>query len=297
VLFFDFFGASEYEACVSYYEKPVCKVRMSHFMNKSFNKRESTAVHLDRLVSILETVAVAGRPISASELQKMTSLPRPTCYRLLRMLTEQRLLDDKGSASRYVIGERLIRIALLAKTDLGVCSATSPTLKDAAIEFGEAVFISRLRNNGVAIIHVETPADPAASYVHPGLGYRPMHACSCSKAIAAFADEPFREMILKSPMKSYTEHTRSDEEELRKEFLGIQKRGYAECVEEIEMGVSSVAAPVQIDKVGAVFSVGAIGPIRRFHAEHRQSLGKKLIGLARDVASTIQLTNILPSEG
>jgi len=250
-------------------------------------------MHLDRLVSILETIAAAGRPVSASELQKLTDLPRPTCYRLLRMLTEQRLLEDPDSVSRYVIGERLIRIALLAKTDVGVCSAASPTIKDAAIEFGEAVFISRLRNNGVAIIHVETPNDPATPYVHPGLGFRPMHACSCSKAIAAFADEPFRETILNGVMKSYTDFTKTSRDDLEKEFLHIQEQGYAECVEEIELGVSSVAAPVQIENVGAVFSVGTIGPIRRFHSAHRQSLGEKLIELANKVGSTIQINNVL----
>lgn len=253
-------------------------------------------MHLDRLVSILETVAIAGRSISAAELQKMTDLPRPTCYRLLHLLAKHGLLDDPLSNSRYLIGERLQRIALLGKTDAGVCGAVAPTLKDAAVEFGEAVFLSRFRKNGVGIIHVEIPSDPSLSYVHPGLGYRPMHACSCSKAIAAFADDEFRELILSGPMKPYTTHTRIKREALEKEFLNIQKCGFAECVQEIEVGVSSVAAPVIIEAVGALFSVGTIGPIRRFTARHRKSMGYKLIDLAKEVASSIQFNgNFSPS--
>ena len=246
-------------------------------------------MHLGRLISVLETVAVAGRPVSASELQQATGLPRPTCYRLLQTLAEQRLLDDPEGNSRYLVGERLIRIALLGKPDVDVCQAAAPALAEAAVAFGEAVFLSRFRNKGVEIIHVETPADKTRSYVHPGLGFRPMHACSCSKAIAAFAEEGFREDILKGPMKVYTENTHSDEAALREEFCTIQEQGYAECVEEIEIGVSSVAAPVMIGNIGATFSVGAIGPIRRFTPDTRAKVGAELRGLAGKVATAIQL--------
>ena len=246
-------------------------------------------MHLDRLISVLETVAVAGRPLSAPELQQATGLPRPTCYRLLQTLAEHRLLDEPDGNSRYLIGERLVRIALLGKSDADVRHAAAPALKDAAINFGEAVFLSRLRNRNVEIIHVETPADPARAYVHPGLGSRPMHACSCSKAIAAFAGEDFREAILNGPLKAYTERTKIARDELTREFAGIQAQGYAECVEEIEIGVSSVAAPVRISDIGATFSVGAIGPIRRFTSTHRAKVGAELKQLAAKIGSAITL--------
>ena len=43
-------------------------------------------MHLDRLIAILELVAVAGRPVTASEIQKATGLPKPTCYRMMQTL-------------------------------------------------------------------------------------------------------------------------------------------------------------------------------------------------------------------
>ncbi len=245
---------------------------------------------LDRLISVLEAIALAGRPLTANEVHEITELPIPTCYRLLAMLKEQQLLEHADTGNRYVIGERLVRIALLAKTDTDVCKTTAPVLQHATHEFGEAVFLSRFRDKGVSIIHVETPADPAVSYIHPGLGYRPMHACSCSKAIAAFADDAFREYILNGPMKAYTDQTHTTRADLQAEFAEIQKNGYAECVEEIETGVSSVAAPVYLDNAGAVFSVGVIGPIRRFTPDHRRQLGKKLTVLASEVSTSIQIS-------
>lgn len=248
-------------------------------------------MHIGRLIQVLETVAVAGRPVSAGELQLATGLPRPTCYRLLQTLAEHRLLDEPDAASRYMIGERLVRIALLGQSDIDVCKATAPTLRAAAIEFGEAVFLSRFRETGVEIIHVETPADQTRSFVHPGLGDRPMHACSCSKAIAAFAEVSFCDKILTGPMRAFTEHTKTSKDLVAQEFAAIRRRGYAECVEEVELGVSSVAAPVRVGNIGVTFSIGATGPIRRFNAAHRKKIGKRLIEISSKAAAAIRLAN------
>ena len=247
-------------------------------------------MHLTRLIAVLETVAVAGRPIGAAELQAATGLPRPTSYRLLQTLAENRLLEEADG--RYRIGERLTRIALLGQTDADVRRAAAPTMREAAVGFGEAVFLSRFRDKGVEIIHVETPADPARSFIHPGLGFRPMHACSCSKAIAAFAEDGFREEILAGPMRAYTERTKQAPDDLRREFEAIQREGWAACVEEVEMGVSSVAAPVRVGNIGATFSIGATGPVRRFTAKRRAEIGETLIGLADKVAAALRLQGV-----
>ena len=248
-------------------------------------------MHLDRLIAVLETVAIAGRAVSPADVQRATGLPRPTCYRLLQTLAEHRLLDEPEGVSRYLIGERLKRIAILGQPDVDVCQATAPTLRETAIEFGEAVFLSRFRDRTVEIIHVETPVDAGRSFVHPGLGNRPMHACSCSKAIAAFADQEFQSEILSRPLRAYTEQTKTKPGEIEQEFAAIRNRGYAECVEEIEVGVSSVAAPIRIGNLGVPFSVGATGPIRRFTSSHREKIGAGLIEVADQIAANLQLAH------
>ncbi|MGI3212306.1 IclR family transcriptional regulator [Roseovarius tibetensis] len=240
------------------------------------------------MTTVLEAVAIAGRAVTASEIQHTTGLPRPTCYRLLQSLAEHRLLDEP-QPGRYLIGVRLVRLALLGQTDVDARQAAAPALRDAADQFGEAVFLSRYRDKGVEIIHVETPPDAARSFVHPGLGFRPMHACSCSKAIAAFAEDGFRDAILNGPMRRYTPQTKRDAGALRAEFAAIRLAGYAECVEEIEVGISSVAAPVRIGTIGATYSIGATGPVRRFTAERRASIGRDLCRFAEKLSLALQM--------
>jgi DNA-binding IclR family transcriptional regulator len=250
------------------------------------------AVHLDRLISILEIVAIAGRGLTVAEVQKATGLPRPTCYRLMQTLLKHRLIDDADGHAQFVIGERLIRIALLGKSDMDVRRACAPALRAAAVKFGDTVFLARFRSRQVEIIHVEPPNDPARGFIHPGLGARPMHACSCSKAIAAFAEESFREEILSGTLSAYTTYTKSTKARLKAEFERIAEHGYAECDQEIDMGVSSVAAPVLISHIGASFSVGAVGPVRRFKAARRKEIGEELKQIAAKISAAIQLSNV-----
>lgn len=246
-------------------------------------------MHLDRLVAILETIAVAGRPITTAEIQKATGLPRPTCYRLLQTLAEQQLIDDPGGHSRYVIGQRLMRIALSGKSDTDVCRASQATLRAAASSFGETVFLSRFRGDAVEIIHVEVPQDPTRDHIHPGLGRRPLHACSCARAIAAFSEPDFQDHVLRGNLTAFTQHTKVTPEALRAEFSEIAKRGYAECDQEIDLGVASIAVPVMVGNMGATFSIGAVGPVRRFDRQSRQRVGQELITLSAKVSGAIQL--------
>ncbi|HBM67809.1 MAG TPA: IclR family transcriptional regulator [Rhodobacteraceae bacterium] len=245
-------------------------------------------MHLARVMKVLEAVAMAGRPVTASEVQQLTDLPRPTCYRFLHSMQAEQLLDEVSSG-RFIVGESLVRLALLGQTDVDICRSAAPTLQRAADDLGEAVFLSRFRNRGVEIIHVEVPGDAKRSFVHPGLGFRPMHACSCSKVIAAFADDTFRQDILSGPMRSFTEYTRCDPQRLSREFDQILSSGYAECVQEIELGVSSVAAPVQIGSVGALYSIGATGPVRRFTKDRRAQIGEQLCQMAQKMGHSLQV--------
>ncbi len=249
-------------------------------------------MHLERLIGLLEIVAVMGRPVSVAEAPRSTDLPKPSCYRLIQTLIDQKLLDQPGGNAKVVIGERLIRIALLGKSDVDVRRSAAPLLKTAAMAINETVFLGRFRDGRVEIIHVETPQDPGRAFVHPGLGERPLHACSCSKAIAAFAEPAFQNHILSKSLKAYTEFTQTSEAELRAEFAEIVARGFADCDQEIDIGIASVAAPVMIGHVGASFSVGAGGPIRRFGTDYRHQIGEKMKSLSKKIAGAIQLSDI-----
>ena len=53
------------------------------------------------------------------------------------------------------------------------------------------------------------------------------------------------------------------------------------------MGIASIAEPVSVGNIGAIFSVGAVGPIRRFGQEYQNKIGLKLIELSTRMSGLI----------
>ena len=234
-------------------------------------------MHLERLIFILEFVGHKG-DATVADICANSDLPKPSAYRLVQDLVGTGLLDPVGKG-RFALGTRLKLITDAGQSDQLLLDVIAPVLKQAANDHGAAFFLSRLRGQSVEIIHVETP-ETGASYLHPGLGKRPLHACSCSKAVAAFSPTLLSEMKLDGRLKAYTEFTLTEPKALELEFETIRNRGYAECVEEIERGMCSVAAPLSTVGFGANMSIGATGSVRVFKPEFREIIGNELIQVA-----------------
>ncbi len=241
-------------------------------------------MHLERLTLILEIVGQKGEA-TVADICSHSDLPKPSAYRLFQDLVGAGLLDPVARG-RFAIGTRLKRITQGDQSDRVLLDLIAPALKQAVAKNGAAFFLSRLRGRSVEIIHVETP-ETGVSYLHPGLGKRPLHACSCSKAVAAFSPELCLTQDLEGQLKAYTEFTLIRIEDLETEFDVIRQRGYAECVEEIERGMCSVAAPLGVTGPGATMSIGATGSTRVFTAEYRSGIGKELTRIAREISGLL----------
>ena len=198
----------------------------------------------------------------------------------------------KKSENKYVLGERFKQIARLDFQDVDVKYISKPLLQKSVNNFEVTFFLSRLRDQGVEIIYVETPSKNQISYLHPGHGFRPLHACSCGKAIAAFASEDFQLNVIHSRLKSYTRNTRINPSLLKSEFKKIRAKGYAECIEEIDIGICSVAAPVIMKDMSTFLSLGATGPLRIFSNKFREKIGDYLIEISNELGSMLENKNI-----
>lgn len=135
----------------------------------------------DRQILILEAVASSASPVSASELARMTATPRASLYRHIAALLECGFLEETETGSRYVLGLRFVKIALTGKSDTHVINAVSAVLQRVVKDLGETAFLARYRGGRVDLIHTQVPADPSVPYIYPGLGVRPVHACSSDR--------------------------------------------------------------------------------------------------------------------
>jgi IclR family acetate operon transcriptional repressor len=241
-------------------------------------------MHLERLTFILEVVGQKGEA-TVADICAHSDLPKPSAYRLVQDLVGVGLLEPVARG-QFTIGSRLKRITQSDHSDRALLEVIAPALKQAATQYGTAFFLSRLRGRSVEIVHVETP-DTGVSYLHPGLGKRPLHACSCSKAVAAFSPDLYLTSDMEGQLRAYTEFTLTNVHDLEAEFETIRERGFAECVEEIERGMCSVAAPVAPSGPGATMSIGATGSVRVFTSAFREKFGPQVTQIAREVSASL----------
>lgn len=249
-------------------------------------------MHLERLILILEIVGQKS-VATVAEICAHADLPKPSAYRLVQDLVGAGLLEPVARG-RFSIGTRLKRITDGGKSDRALLDVVAPVLRRAAAEYGAAFFLARLRGRAVEIIHVEIP-DTGVSFLHPGLGRRPLHACSCAKAIAAVSDALLPRQELDGRMKAYTAFTLTRVADLQEELALIRRRGYAECVEEIELGMCSVAAALAETGPGAAMSIGATGTTRVFTPAFRAGIGQAMVRMARELATDLAIPEPSPA--
>lgn len=251
----------------------------------------------ERVIQLLEAIAGAAAPVNVRDLVEMTGFPKATIYRNVALLLESGLLEETDDGSRYVLGMRFVRIALTGKADSHVIRAVTAMMQAAVADLGETAFFARYRGGRISIVAVETPSDPAISHIYPGLGPRPVHACSSAKAIAAFLAPELREDMIDVTPVRFTSRTITDHALVKRELDQVRRNGFAVCEGEIDEGVTSVAIPVEIARLGAIFSIGVVGPSARITQNIQNRILPVLTVQAQRASAALQHCSAIETEG
>ncbi len=250
----------------------------------------------ERLIQLLEAIAGAGKPVSANELIGVTGFPKASVYRNIASLIDCGFVEEADCGNRYILGMRFVKIALTGKNDTHVINAVSAVMQKIVKDLGETAFLARFRGGRVDLIHNEPPSDPLISYIYPGMGARPPHACSSAKAIAAFIHPEMRKALFDTTPIQFTSRTLTDPAMIQREITRVQQDGYAICDGEIDEGVTSIAVPVMIDRLGAIFSIGIVGPTHRINDIIQDRIFPVLRSEAVRASAAIQHCSVIETE-
>lgn len=251
---------------------------------------------LERLIQLLEAISAASGPVSVQDLINITGFPRTSIYRNITTLQECGFVEEAEPGNRYVLGMRFVKIALTGKADSHVINAVSPMMQKTVRTLAETAYLARYRGGRVELIHVVTPTDPAVSFVYPGLGQRPAHACASAKAIAAFIDPLLASTMTDSNPLAFNARTITDKDAVQRELENVRRNGFAISDGEMEEGVISVAVPILVDRLGAIFSIGIIGPASRTRNVIQDRVLPVLRREAIRAAAAIQHCSVIEAE-
>jgi DNA-binding IclR family transcriptional regulator len=210
------------------------------------------ASSLGKAITVLDSLASAG-PLSLAGLVSATGMPRATTYRLASALVAHGLVD-KGPDGTYRLGGRLVELGRLAgQRRRGLAEAAARVLERLRDATGESVqlFVAE-GGRRVCVLSLESPHS-LRTIVAVGASL-PMDRGSGGRVLAG------------------------DPEALA--------RGWCQSVEEREVGVASVSAPVYLD--GAVVAaVSVSGPIERTTRSPGERYASLVAAAAREVSSAL----------
>ena len=224
--------------------------------------------------AVLSTVRNAARllkefrsreeSIGVSELARRLGMGKSGVHRLLTTLVAEGLLERDPRTGGYRLGIVMFELGEAVRVHLDLHAAAGPVLAHLREQTGESSQVGVL--DGGEVVYVDRLESAHSLRLFTETGRRvPAHCTSSGKVLLAHRPEHEREAFLaRGPLPRLTPRTIVEPAALRDEFATVRVRGWAEAVDEREIGVASLAAPVR-DVRGAVVAAISIGaPLARF---------------------------------
>jgi IclR family transcriptional regulator, acetate operon repressor len=192
---------------------------------------------IDRAAQLLVRVVESAEPPSIGELSAGAGLPKSTTSRLVSALERQGLVQRLGERGRLRPGPVLLRYASRDASQTLV-ELAAPSLRRLADASGETINLAVPGRDGVEHLAQEDTAHYVG--VTDWVGRRvPFELAANGKCFLTFGGAG---------------HTQSDE---------IRANGYATSIDELEVGLTAMAAPVLGVNGAAIAALSISGPTTR----------------------------------
>ena len=253
------------------------------------SKKASSSIPLVNAVfrtfTILERLA-EKRDYSLEELAHAVGLPKPTTYRFLQTMQEIGYVR-KSDTDRYSMSLKLFNVGSHALDHLDLHDAAWPEARALLDLYGESVHMGVL--DGDSAVYVLKLDSTHSVCMHSRVGRRvPLHCTAIGKVLLAFSADDITERVLtQAGLMAFTEKTITDSAVLIEEIKETRARGYGVDLEEYELGVLCIAAPV-FDYAGSCIAALSVSrPRFRFDPARRGEYAAAVMAAAAKISESL----------
>ena len=224
---------------------------------------------VDRALTILEVLARSARPGSPR------SPASWACTRARRSgwsatLEGHRLVEQAEDRGKYRLGVGVLRLAGATAARLDVVQEARPVCRQLAAATGETVNITVLSESSA--LYLDQVAGSSALQPHNWVGQHiPLHATSNGKVLLSGLDPSGSGPVAAHAAVVHATDRSPDRPALRAELDMVREQGYAVAVDELEVGLTAVAAPIRNAGGDVVASMSVSGPTFRLSSGSRRS--------------------------
>lgn len=230
---------------------------------------------IERVVNLLRVVASRGRSgMRLGDVTKSTGLPSSTCFRMLRRLESEGMVERHPVSRKYALGPLIYELGLLARPRFHLAELCEDTLASLAERTQDTVYLSE-RRGLEAVCAARALGDYPVKALTLDVGIRrPLGVGAGGLAIlcalpAAEADEIINALADRYPKLSTLNAAR-----VRDAVAEGRERGYAYLDEAVYPGTAAVGVAIPSQVPMAAVSVAAISS--RLDASRRQVVAAEL---------------------
>lgn len=265
--------------------------------NGGEDKRRNNSVQsVERSLSILEALAASREPLALGEISSVCKLKLSTAHRLLATLVSKGFASQNIENGKYRLGLKTFQIGNAALYSLDLRSAARPHLikmVDKCEETANLAVLSR-SNHGYELVYIDQVESPKMIRTFARVGSPvPIHCTGSGKMLLALLDDRDVDLMLRiAPLEKFTQNTITDRKALLDEIKQIRQNGYALDLEETEIGVACVSAPIRNYENKVIAAVSVSGPVTRVAPPY-----DRFISLIKETADSIsQSLGYMPPE-
>lgn len=245
----------------------------------------ATVQSVDRALQILAILARDGER-GVTEIAGQLGVHKSTASRLIDSLEGHDLVEQHDARGKYRLGVGVLRLAGATTARLDVVQEARPLARSLAVATGETVNLAVL-SEGAALYVDQVVASQSVSS-HNWVGQRiPLHATSNGKVLLAGLGDTDARALLDGRLPAYTESTVTDPAVLIAQLAGVRERGHVVVVDELEQGLSAVAAPIRGVHGDVVASMSVSGPTFRFTAARVEQAVPELVRHAAEASARL----------
>lgn len=248
---------------------------------------------LQKALRILLHLGQNGPELGVTQLASALNLDKATVHRLLNAMEKFGMIERNADNERYRLGLKLHELGTKAVESRTLQSEAHRFLLEMSRRSHETVSLAVPGAGGVICLDRVNSAHTMIT-LRTSVGAQfPAHCTAVGKAVLAFLpDQEIDAVLLRNGLPRFTPSTLTRPADLRENLRQIRQRGYALDNQELERGLSGVAAPVLLAENRVAAAVGIAGPTLRFRGKE---LAQK-IALVREIAAKLSssLGGVLP---
>jgi IclR family KDG regulon transcriptional repressor len=210
---------------------------------------------LRKSVLVLRALAGNERGIGVSDLGRTLGIGKASVFRILHTLAEHGFVRQDPDTKAYALGPALIALGQAAADGIDFRREARPAMEELTADSGMPSYLNVPGALDVVCLEYVPSLAGINLYGREGLTM-PYHACPSGLVLLAYGPPERLERVLADGLRRYATRTIVGKRALRAELERVRAQGYSLGIDDLEEGVTSIAAPVR-DVAGRV--VGSLG--------------------------------------